>query len=765
VEFLSLLCTIILKQANSLGAIEMKKKWIEKYGEAISGKKGKWIVVIIWLLLTAVLNFTLPQANSQKNELAPNLDTKAPSQQAKSLAEKEFPEVSGTPALLTWYKSTGLTEQDLTLIQKYSGDLDKNPIKFQDSVVPFYKFPLPVLKKQLSTDGTTLIMPITFKKDMEKEKIAEGLTKLKEKASSIFPADPSKTKLDDKDRLLLRITGPAGITTDATALFSQGDLSLLLGTVAIVLLLLLIIYRSPILAFVPLLGVGVAYAVISPILGGIGKAGWIDLDSQALSIMTVLLFGAGTDYCLFLISRFRGYLEQENDKRIAMKLALKGSAGAIAMSGLTVVFSLLVLLISKYGAIHRFAIPFSLSILIMMVASLTLIPALLSIIGRVSFFPLVPRTREMQEERALKKGKNLQPQKTKQGFGLRLGSFIVKRPMHLLVTTLIFLGIFAFFSTKIVYTYDTLSSFPKDMPSREGFKLIADHFNPGELAPVQVIVQTNGKESSVKKGLETLSYVTNVSEGENGAKDSNVVSYNVELNVNPYSNDAMNHIPELRKNVEKSLTIDGVSNAAKKVWIGGLTAEQYDTMQTTKGDSNKIIPIVIILIAVLLLVYLRSITTTIYLIGTVLLSYFSALGLGWVLLHYVFGVEAIQGFIPLYAFVFIVALGEDYNIFMVSSIWKKSRRLPLYQAIKEGVAESGAVISSAGIILAGTFAVLTTLPIQILVHFGTITAIGVLLDTFIVRPLLVPSIIVLLKKVAFWPAKRSAIMVENTDEI
>ena len=288
----------------------MKKKWLENYSEAISGKKGRWIVVIIWLLLAGILNFTLPQANSQKNELAPNLETKAPSQQAKVKAEKEFPATSGTPALLIWYKSSGLTDEDLSLIQKYSEDLDKRPMKFQDSIAPFYKFPLPVLKKQLSTDETTLIFPVSFKKDITKEQIAEGLTGLKEKANLIFPYNPSKTKLADKDKLVLRITGPAGISTDATALFSQGDLSLLFGTVAIVLILLLLIYRSPVLAFVPLIGVGIAYGVISPILGGIGKAGWVVFDSQALSIMTVLLFGAGTDYCLFLISRYRGYLEK-----------------------------------------------------------------------------------------------------------------------------------------------------------------------------------------------------------------------------------------------------------------------------------------------------------------------------------------------------------------------------------------------------------------------------------------------------------------------
>jgi RND superfamily putative drug exporter len=437
------------------------------------------------------------------------------------------------------------------------------------------------------------------------------------------------------------------------------------------------------------------------------------------------------------------------------------------MSGLTVVFSLLVLLLAKYGSTYRFAIPFSLSILIMMAASLTLIPALLSIIGRTSFYPFVPRTREMKENRAQKKGKKPAPDKVKIGIGLRLGSFIVKRPLHILVVTLLFLGVFAFFASKISYTYDTLSSFPKDLPSRQGFQLISKHFNPGELAPVKVMIQTDNKAITLNSALEKLPYVAQVSKGTPGKKDSKIISYNVELKANPYSNTAMGHIPDLRKTAEKVLRDGGVSNVSDKVWLGGQTAEQYDTRHTTNSDSNTIIPVVISMIAILLLVYLRSVTTTIYLIATVLLSYFSALGLGWAVLHYLFGVQAIQGFIPLYAFVFIVALGEDYNIFMISSIWKKSKTMPLNQAIKEGVAESGAVITSAGLILAGTFTVLTTMPIQILVHFGTITAIGVLLDTFIVRPLLVPAITVLVGKWVFWPSKRnmkiaqSQIKVEN----
>jgi putative drug exporter of the RND superfamily len=733
----------------------MEKKWYEKYGEMVSGKKGRWIILIAWLLIAAILNGTLPQANTQKNEKAPNLESTLPSQQAKKIADREFTINSGVPALLTWYRATGITDEDLSLIQQFSKEVDTHPVKYQETIAPFYMVPLPGLKQQLSKDSTTLILPVTFKKNIEVEEMAKGINELKDKASAIFSKDPINTKITDKNNLVLRITGPAGISVDAKALFSQGDLSLLFGTVSIVLILLLLIYRSPILALIPLIGVGIAYGVISPILGGIGKAGWLDFDSQSLSIMTVLLFGAGTDYCLFLISRYRNFLEKEKDKQVAMKFALKSSSGAIAMSGLTVVFSLLVLLLAKYGSTHRFAIPFSLSILIMMAASLTLIPALLSIIGRASFYPFVPRTIEMKEERAQKKGKRLAPKKNSTGLGLRLGSFIVKRPFQILVVTLLFLGVFAIFATKISFTYDTLSSFPKDLPSRQGFQLISEHFNPGELAPVQVMIQTDGKEIPINAAMEKLPYVAQVSKGIPGEKDSKITSYNVELKANPYSNAAMNHIPDLRRTVEKALRNSHVSNVADKVWIGGQTAEQFDTRETTNKDSNIIIPVVISMIAILLLVYLRSVTTTAYLIATVLLSYFSALGLGWVVLHYLFGVEAIQGFIPLYAFVFIVALGEDYNIFMISSIWKKSKTMPLLKAIKEGVAESGAVITSAGLILAGTFTVLTTMPIQILVHFGTITAIGVLLDTFIVRPLLVPAITVLFGKWAFWPSKQN----------
>ncbi|MCE4051656.1 MMPL family transporter [Bacillus sp. Au-Bac7] len=724
------------------------KNFIPTVFRFVSGKKGRWITLFAWICLVLVLSLTLPQASSQKNENAANLPEDSPSQEAEAIINKEFPNEQGTPALITFHRDTGLSNDDLTQIQELAGKLTEEPVVHQQSVIPLHQLPIEAVQQQVSEDETTIVLPVLFEKSTTTAELEKSLEELQTAASDIFSTDPFKADINDEDTLSARTTGPVGIAVDAAALFSQGDLSLLIGTVVIVLICLLVIYRSPILAIIPLIGVGIAYLVISPVLGGMGKAGWIEFDSQSIAIMTVLLFGAGTDYCLFLISKYRSLLKVETKKEIAMANALRRSGGAVAMSGLTVVFSLIILLLAEYGSIQRFAVPFSLSILIMMVASLTLVPAILAIFGRVSFFPFMPKTPEME------KAKPVKMKKKSRSLGEFIGKIAVNHPWKVTIITTVFLGVFALLSLKMESTYDTLSSFPDDMPSREGFSIISEHFSAGELAPAEVVVQTEGSDIPVEDVLNDLPFVANVSEGEQAKNDSGLFKYSVELNTNPYSNEAMEELPDLRAAVEKTLADNGITESSEKVWIGGITAEQLDTKETTDSDARLVIPVIVAMIAVLLLAYLRSITATIYLIATVLLSYFSALGLGWVILHYGFGVEAIQGLIPLYAFVFIVALGEDYNIFMISSIWKKSKEMPLSQAIKEGVAESGGVITSAGVILAATFMVLTTLPIQILVHFGTITAIGVLLDTFVVRPFLVPSITALCKKAAFWPATK-----------
>lgn len=727
------------------------------YGKWVAGSKTKWITLLVWIAVVGVLTMLWPSVNSQVANNAPNLPENAGSVQASVVAEREFPSGSGVPALLVWHRGGGITEQDLVHITALYSKLEQQPLAHQNFVPPLGKLPPQALQASLSEDRSTLVTPVLFDKTADSEQLGEALSSLKELVRTETGTDPSAAAPDSSD-LSLRVSGPVGISVDATGLFKNADVSLLIATVILVLVFLLLIYRSPILALIPLVAVGFAYGVTSPVLGLMAKEGWITVDSQAVSIMTVLLFGAGTDYCLFMIARFRQMLKVEENKGRALLSAISHSSGAIAMSGFTVVMALFALLLAKYGAYHRFAVPFSVSILIMGVASLTLVPALLAIFGRTSFFPFVPRTPQMEAERARAKGKPAPQPKPRNRRGI--GQLVVSRPWAIVGVTVVLLGVLASFASGIKFTYDILSSFPKTMESREGFDLIGEQFSPGELAPVKLMVDTDGLPGGgedLKSVLGGLSYVDVVSDPQQGAVNAKIAGYDIELKENPYSLEAMDHIPALRATVEQALAESGIQNPEDKVWISGQTATQYDTKELGERDTDLIIPVVIGLITLLLLAYLRSVVATIYLVGTVILSFFSALGLGWIIIHYVLGADAIQGAIPLYSFVFLVALGEDYNIFMISNIWKKRKHMPLKRAIAEGVNETGSVITSAGLILAGTFAVLASLPIQVLVQFGIITAIGVLLDTFVVRPFLVPAITVLFGRVAFWPGKHQEV--------
>ncbi|GAA3400980.1 MMPL family transporter [Paenibacillus hodogayensis] len=725
-------------------------KLLEKYGRGVTGPRGKWVTLLLWVVIAGALSAVWPAVNSQVNNNAANLPESFPSVQADEVAKREFPNADGVPALLVWHREGGLADSDLQIVQKLAEAYTAKPLPAQTALPPYHQMPLPALKAQLSENKKTLVTPIVFSGEADSAQLKENFATIRDQVKALTGHDPFGEELAS-GQLIARVSGPAGISVDASALFKKADVSLLIGTVLLVLVLLLAIYRSPILAIIPLIGVGFAYAVTGPILGFMAQRGWIEVDSQAISIMTVLLFGAGTDYCLFLIARYRQMLTVESDKRAALKRAISGASGAIAMSGFTVVLSLAALLLADYGVLKRFAVPFSLAILIMAIASLTFVPAMLAVLGRASFFPLIPRTPEMIRQRAEKKGVPVPQPRTRKTVGDRFAHLVIARPWAVIVVTVLVLGGAASFAPGVKYTYDLLSSFPKDMPSREGFQLIGESYSPGSLAPVKVMADTEGRGADVQGTLSRLPFVDAASAPQKGKANPNIVAVDVQLNVNPYDNEAMDHIPGLRTEVEAALRASGVSDAGDRVWIGGQTAAQYDTKHAGDRDELLVIPVVIGLIALLLLAYLRSVVAMLYLIGTVVLSFGSALGLGWIVLHYMMGADAVAGAIPLYAFVFLVALGEDYNIFMISSIWKKSREMPLKEAIRQGVSETGGVITSAGLILAGTFAVLATLPIQVLLQFGVITAIGVLLDTFIVRPFLVPALTTVLGRAAFWP--------------
>ncbi|KGR76123.1 MMPL family transporter [Ureibacillus sinduriensis] len=730
----------------------MSKHPLEKWGNIVGNKRSRWVTVALWLLIVLVLSMTLPQINSVENYGGSDLPEDVMSEQASAIIDEQFSSDSGLPLLIVWYKQSGLVTEDLQSIQALYKELAEKPLKDQTTLPPFGDIPTEALLGSVSENGTSIVTPVFFNEKANTDTLKENLEKITDITEEQFGENPYETNLDD-DGLHARFSGPAGISVDATNLFMQADVKLMITTVILILVLLVVIYRSPILAITPILVVGIAYGAISPLLGWFAENGWIDKDAQAVSIMLVLLFGAGTDYCLFLITRYREKLEVVENKFEALALAVKESGGAIVMSALTVFIGLATLGLADYGAFQRFAVPFSFAILIMGIAALTILPAILAILGRVAFWPFSPRTEEMAKKYAQAKSKPYKSSKPKHPVMTKIGEFVTNKPWLVIIVTAVVLGGLALTSTQIKYNYDLLSSFPEDMDSREGFTIIAENFSPGELAPVQIIVDTKGKDIDLSEQIAAIPFIDVVSEPTVGENDANMQLYEADLNENPYSNEAMDLIPQLKEEMEAIVTDAGIEEADESYWIGGETSAQVDTRTVQDRDESIIQPVMVAIIAILLLVYLRSVPATIYLVGTVLVSFFAALGLGWLVLTSFFGAESIASSIPLYSFVFLIALGEDYNIFMISEVWQNRKTQSIKNSIKNGVAQTGSVITSAGLILAGTFAILATLPIQVLVQFGVITAIGVLIDTFIVRPLLVPAITMVLGRYSFWPGK------------
>ena len=740
-----------MKKISVSGGKKMKNHPLERWGEIMGGKNSRWVVSGLWIVFAIVFALVFPQINSVENFAGEEIPETYMSVEAGKIIEEQFSADSGIPLLVTWYKESGLTEEDLANIQQLYKQLAEQPLAGQQTIPPFHEMPVQALMGSLSENGSAIVTPIFFSPDKNTETLKENLAVLKEQTESQFGENPFETNLENEG-LHARFSGPVGISVDATDLFKSADIQLMIATVIIILVILLVIYRSPILALIPLIVVSIAYLVVSPLLGFMAENGWIDKDAQAVSIMIVLLFGAGTDYCLFLITRYRDKLLEESDKFIALAKAVRESTGAIVMSGLTVVIGLATLALADYGAFQRFAVPFSFGVLITGFAVVTLLPAVLAILGRAAFWPFVPRTEQLAKERAQKKNKVYKEPKQNHRYMRAIGQFVTSKPwLVIVVAGAILIGL-AFTSTTIKYNYDLLSSFPEDMPSREGFKIIEENFTAGELAPVQLIVDTKGQDIQLEEQLKELPYISLVKEMRTGETDPNIQLYEVDLEKNPYSNEAMDDVEQMKEDVKDILASQNL-NAA--YWIGGETSSQLDKKVVQLGDENLIQPVMIVIIFIVLLVYLRAVVTSIQLMVTVVISFFSALGAGWLIIHYGLGHEAMASAIPLYSFVFIIALGNDYNIFMISDIWKNRKRgIEHKEAIVGGIASTGAVITSAGLILAGTFLVLATLPIQLLVQFGIVTAVGVLLDTFIVRPLLVPAIITVFGKWSYWPNKK-----------
>lgn len=468
------------------------------------------------------------------------------------------------------------------------------------------------------------------------------------------------------------------------------------------------------------------------------------------------------DYSLFVFSRFREELRKQEDKHKAMQKAVQGVAEPLVFSGGTVFAGMLVLLLADYGPYNSFAPVFTITIAIVLLAGLTLIPAFFTLFGRRAFWPFIPKVGEETLE--------------KNRFWGKVGGFVTKRPILAGGIVLVFLLLNASQLFTANYSYNIIQSFPEDMKSRIGFEQLEEKFPAGELAPVNVLVEKKSGFTFTDSELESLEglneHFLNMSGvhhatlpekeivangGREGSpivsEDGKALKFDIILTTNPYEGEAMDLLDQWNESKEEILSESGLDAKEYSIYFSGETASSADIRSTNDRDTINIVIAVTIVIFGMLIFHTRSLVAPVYMMATILLSYASALGLSWFIFHNFFGFEGMSYRIPLYAFVFLVALGVDYNIMLISRIKEENRNFSVKEATRRGVALTGGVISSAGVILAATFGVLMTQPILELFMFGFIVCIGILLDAFIIRGMLVPAIVTLLKDWNWWPSK------------
>ncbi len=777
---------------------------------AVTGRWGRWVTLAAWIVAAGLLSVVAPKVTDYYDAGGFGIGDQESVRASKVVAEA-FPGSRGIPAIIVVHNPAGLNAGDEAAAKQISDWLigGSKPAGIEAIVSPYT---VPQARGQLvSADGTTLEIVAALSGEIGDDARVEAVEAMRAFTDGF----------DGREGRQVKVTGPAGIITDAAAIFGETDLPLLLTTVGLVLVLLLAIYRSPLLALAPLVAVGVATAVVNPLLGYAARGGLFPVNQQAASILTILLFGAGTDYTIFLAARYREELEREPDRIRALRRAIVGVGEAITSSAGTVIVALLTLLLTTLTLYRGLGPTLALGIVIMLIAGLTFVPALLAILGRAAFWPLVPKLRDTAERPEEGAGR---------GFWGRIAALVIRRPGLAVVGSVLLLGILALGNIGTPEVFNFLTGFRKSTPSAEGYAILAAHYPPGTLAPSDVVVQLPpgtdpwAQLAAIDRINTALAGVPNVAKvtgptrptGDAPAIDSTalqgaiaalppelkaairsgqggppggvlgggapggapggaaggpdpraiaayaqgaqfvspggaVVRFGVTLGSDPYGVPALDTVAPLRE-AARGATRAAFGDGAT-VLLGGVTPTQADTRAVSDRDKAIVVPTVLVLTAIILGLLLRSVVAALYLLLAVTLNYFAALGASSFLFRQIQGDEGIAYAIPLYSFIFLVALGADYTIFLMTRVREEVARHGTRLGTQEALRRTGGVITSAGLILAGTFLVLTTLPLRDLYQLGVVVALGVILDTFLVRGLLVPGIVLLLGRWNWWPGR------------
>ncbi|GAB3584905.1 MMPL family transporter [Leifsonia lichenia] len=563
------------------------------------------------------------------------------------------------------------------------------------------------------------------------------------------------------------VTGPAGLTADLVNAFGGIDGILLLVAVGAVFVILLLVYRSLVLPFLVLFTSIFALCAAILVVYLFALWGWIKLSGQSQGILSILVIGAATDYSLLLVARYRESLEHVESRWAAIGRAWRAAWEPIAASGATVILALLCLLFSDLNSNKSLGPIAAIGIVFSLLSALTLLPMLLVVFGRAAFWPFRPKfVGERAVEHKHADGVRIAGLEGIGGLWRRVGTLIARRPRVTWVVALVLLVACAAGVTQLkangVQQTDVVLT---QSDAVDGQKIVAKHFDAGSGSPVLVVAKESDADAvlAAVKGTDGIAtatiYTGNTRPSSTGqspttqaptteapepiVKDGRVL-INATLSSEADSAAAEQTVRDLRETLPKT---------DPSVLVGGVTAIALDTNDTAQSDLIKIIPIVLAVILVILMLLLRSILAPLLLIASVVLSYAAALGVSALVFNHLFRFPGADASVPLFGFVFLVALGVDYNIFLMTRVREESMRIGTRPGILRGLGVTGSVITSAGVVLAATFAALGVIPILFLVQIAFIVAFGVLLDTVIVRSLLVPAAAYDIGRAIWWPSK------------
>jgi putative drug exporter of the RND superfamily len=680
----------------------------------VSSPRSKWIVVAVWFLIAAAAGSVASKFQSaQKNDPSSYLPGSAES--SKALAQ--IKQISGggevTEAVVVFHRAPALRTGDVATIAatraRLNSELPSDTIR---SAAPL-----------ISGDRAAALLAFGLRLHNQDKALNDQVSLIR----SVVRQTPRG--------LVGQVTGPAGSSYDAAKVFKGINSTLLFVTVGAVFVLLILIYRSPIFWVIPLLAVGFAEATSEGLGYALTQAG-VTINGQTAGVLTVLVFGAGTDYALLLVARYREELRRHHDRHEAMRVALRRAGPVLIASASTVIAALLCLLVAQVNGTHGLGPVGAMGVALALASALTLLPALLVIFGRRAFWPYIPRYGSQGSDET-------------HGAWRRIADRIAADHRPIAAVTVLVLLVLGLGLLGINTKATNSNSFRGTVESQQGQQVIAAHYPAGASAPIQVVVPDSAKVAAVRTAIASGPGVAHGPQAlgpvvRSAGKGS---YFTATLAVDPSSTQGFKLIPPLR----------AVARAAggPDTLIGGPTAEEGDFRTDASRDNRLIVPMILIVVFSILALLLRALVAPAVLVITVLLSYGAALGTGVFLFNHVFGFPGEDPILVLFTFIFLVALGVDYNIFLMARVREETLKANTRQGVVRGLAVTGGVITSAGIVLAATFSALASLPLVSLTEIGFVIAFGVLLDTFLVRTILVPAIVIELDRRVWWPSQLS----------